>query len=551
MDALRVLLLNRAVSTGAKDLDLRLSLAFQGAFGSDQDIALAQKAGFDRFSTVPFWMGKRAELLVSQGFFMSTIDDASFKKRASIFKQANDLLTQAIEGADEPTFFQLQKSLIQVQRATSVGGVIDPGDATRAENAGRAELARLDASSDPDFQVVAALGWNSFPSLEDRAKAVASARRALDSAPVDGDRTTLVFAARQATARVLEAAGDLGGATKQWATLLDISQSADDEAGLVANLLAGMERRKNSEGMAQLLVRVAGEHWALDANSALLGGAAARVAASPMAPQIIGNLDALAEGEATNSATKSAIIARAALAGARLTRANAVIAVPGAPPAADAELERATRALTPALSALRMLSEGEDPFWATRAGLLLLDSGTLSSDERREALQRLLAVQNGEPSLALALANTSTIPEGRVQAAQTLDFQLETWRRLALDALRSGDKENANFWSSEAFEFASSAPEVDATKFQSAAFARAKILWNGGQIPTATALYNSLASVGWNPIARAAALLGLRKRLQEAGREDDAKAIEPRVKELGLDKNDAQNALSLLEELDE
>ncbi len=55
---------------------------------------------------------------------------------------------------------------------------------------------------------------------------------------------------------------------------------------------------------------------------------------------------------------------------------------------------------------------------------------------------------------------------------------------------------------------------------------------------------------GWNTIARAAALFGLRKRLQEAGRADDVKAVEQRLIALTRSKSDAANALSLLADVD-
>ncbi len=551
-DALRVLLLNRASATAAKDSDLRLSLAYQQAFGNDVAISNALNAGFDRFPNIPYWQGKRAEAYVTQGFLLAPSDNTGFRKRALMFKSANDLLDKAIASADEPTFFTLQKALISIQRATDTGGVVDATDLANSVDAARVQLTLLDGNNDPDSQVVAALGWNAFPAPEDRVKTIASARRALDSAPVDGDRATLVFAARQAMARVYASAGDNTNAAQQWAILLDISRNADDEAGLIAALLNMMERRKNVAGMAQLLVRVGGEHWPLDANAALLGGATARAALSPLSNEIAQALNALADAPdaATNNATKSAIVARVAFSLARLQQANALIAVPGAPPTADAELERATRAVTPALAALKPLAQGNDSFWATRARLLLLDSSTLAADERLDVLKQLAASQGGEPSVVLVRANAETDPQARAKAAQTLDFRLDTWRRLALDALQSDDKDGADFWSREAFEYASSSPEVGADDFQRIGFARARILWANGQIPTATALYNSLASAGWNPIARATALLALRKRLQEAGRAGEAKAIDPRILEFNLTKSDAQDALGLLADLD-
>ena len=549
-DALRVLLLNRASGTGAKDQDLRLGLAFQLAFGNDESIAAAQTAGYARFPGVPFWQGKRAETLVEQAFLLAPIDNFGFRRRSAMFKEANGLLDKAIAGASDPTFYTLQKALVNIQHATETGGVVDSVEMSNADAAARALLAKLDASGDADALTVATLGWNAFPSSEDRLKSLASARRALDTAPIDGDRSTLVFAVRQSAARLFEKASDVNSATREWTALLDVAHSAEDEAALVAVLFHAHDKRKDAVGMAQLLVRVGGEHWPLDPNAGLLSGAAARVVVSPMLPEVVKNLDALADAPANNNATKSAVVARAALALARLARAKEIIAIPGAPPTADAELERATRAFTPAFAALQNLSETGEAFWATRARLLLIDANTLSPEAKHEVLQKLVASQGSEPSLVLTLLDAGANPQSRAQAAQTLDFRLQTWRQLALDALEGGDKENADFWSREAFEFASSAPEVSANEFQSIAFARARIAWEVGQIPSATALYNSLASAGWNPVGRGAALLALFKRLQESGREAEAKNIDPRLVALKLSKTDTKNAIAMLEDLD-
>ena len=550
IDALRLLLSNRASATNLKEQDLRLRLAYEETYGTEQSIAFAQNAGYERFPNVAFWQGKRAETIVANAFLYPPKDSAGFRRRAATFKEASNLLDKAIATSPEPTFYTLQKALIKIQRATGIGGVLDPGDVTQANDEARAALAGLDASDDPDYRDVAAVGWNSFPADEDRARGLVSARVALNSAPGDGDRSTLIFAARQVTAQVLENKGDSISAAKQWAILLDLAQSADDEAGLVAALLNGMDRRKDAMGMTQLLVRVATERWPLDAGAALVGGASGRIAVSPLLPTVNQSINALAEAGDNSDTTKAAIVARAALSLSRLQQAAAVVAIPGSPPTADAELTRATQALTPAISALKSLAEGNDPFWATRARLLLIDAGTLAPDQRRELLQQLAQTQGGEPSVVLSLANASTDASDRVKAAQTLDFDVETWRRLALDALAAGDKENADFWSREAFEFASNAPEAGSESFQRIAFARARVAWAISQAPTATAIYNALAGKGWNNISRAAALLALRKRLTDAGNTDEAKSLDQRIAALSLDKDDAQAALSLRDDFD-
>jgi hypothetical protein len=547
IEALRRALLNRATATGAKNLDLQLQLAFQEQFGTDADTKRATDAGLTRFPKEPFWAGKKAEQLVSQGFLVEAIDEVGFRRRNAIFKQATDLLDSAIKNSPEPSFYVQQKALLLIQRGTKNGGIIDAGESARNEEAARAQLALLEASDDPDLATVAAVGWNAFPARKDKARSVALAVRALDSAPVDGDRTTLVFANRQVLARQVDAQG----AAVQWRTLLDVARSAGDEASLVAALLGRLESRKDSAGMAQLLVRVAGERWSLDAHSGLLNGAASRIAASPLMPDVIKALDSFNLGTATDAETnKGFLIARAALAAARLARANAVISQPGAPPEADAELERATRAQSAALTALQPMSDSDEPFWSSRARLLLLEGPSLSPDAKRALLEKLAAREPDEPSVVLALASAQRDPKARAQTARTLEFSPETWRRLALDALAGGDRDGATFWSQEAFAFAAHSPTTSANDFQRIAFARAKIAYQSGATSVATTIYSGLAGAGWANIDRASALLALRRRLQEAGRTPEADALTPQIQALGLGQDEGRTALAFLNEVE-
>lgn len=545
-DALRVALLNRATAMGVKDSDLRLQLAFQQQFGGEVEVARATTAGFERFRNVPFWQGKKAEQLVSQGFLMSAIDEYGFSRRRAVFKQALDLLNSAIKNSPEPSFYIQQKALLVIQLGTRTGGVIDANESKNNSDAARDQLLALDASPDSDLATVAAIGWNAFVTRDEKARAVPSALRALDSAPLDGDRTTLVFANRQVLARLL----DEKDAAAQWKILLDVSRSASDEAGLVGALLTQLEKRKSAAGMAQVLLRVAGERWSLDAHSFLLSGSATRIAASPLLLDVVKALDAAGLRTAADAeGNRSFLIGRAALAMARLARANAVIAQPGAPPEADAELERATRAQVTSLAALGPLAQADEPFWSSRARWILLEGPSLSPDAKRDLLDKLAAREPGEASVALTLANAHD-PQTRTQIARTLEFSPETWRRLSLDALAGGDRESAGFWSGEAFSFAAHSPVTSANEFQRIAFARAKIAWQTGQTSVATALYTGLSSPGWTNLDRATALIGLRRRLQEAGRTSEADAITPQIQALGLDQDDVRSAISFLDDVE-
>jgi len=536
-DALRAAILNRATAMGARDEDLRLELVYQEAFGDDARVGRALDAGFDRFGSVPFWQGKKAERLVESAFSES-------RNRNAKLKQALALLDSAIKTAPEPSFWVQQRALLLIQRATKTSAIAFADESKANDDAARDALTTLENTPDPDFQTVAALGWDAFPTSDDKAHAVADANRALDSAPFDGERATLVFANRQILTRILAPEA----AIAQWRALFDITRSAGDEAGLVASLLNQQDRGKDSAGMARLLVRVARERWPLDDYGFLLNGAAGRIAGSSHLPDVVAALNPRADMTAEDS--RAYLLARAALSGARLAHANAVIAQPGAPPVADKELELATRGQVAAFAALMPLANANEPFWSSRARSLLLDSSSLPTDAKRALLEKSVVAEPGEPSIALALANAQGDVKERERVATTLEFSPETWRRLALDALAGNDSLGANFWSNEAFNYASHSPNVGAVEFQRIAFARAKVAWQTGSPTLATAIYTGLSGLGWANTDRAAALLALRRRFQESGKNDEALALDAQIKALGLDADEAKNAIGFLDDVE-
>lgn len=536
-DVLRAAILNRATAMGARDEDLRLELAYQEAFGDDTQVGRAVDAGFDRFGSVPFWEGKKAERLVASAFSES-------RNRNSKLQKALGLLDSAIKTAPEPSFWVQQRALLLIQRATKTSAIAFADESKANDDSARDALTTLENSPDPDFQTVAALGRDAFPLESDKAQSVADATKALDSAPFDGERATLIFANRQILTRILAPEA----AASQWSALFDITRSAGDEAGLVASLLNQQDTRKDSAGMAQVLLRVARERWPLDDYGFLLNGAAGRIAGSPRLAGVIAALNPRAD--MTTEDSRATLLARAALSEARLARANAVIAQPGAPPVADAELERATRGQVAAFAALLPLANGNEPFWSSRARSLLLDSSSVPADTKRTLLEKSVAAEPGEPSIALALANAQGDVKARERVATTLEFSPETWRRLALDALAGNDAQGANFWSGEGFNHAAHSPNVSATEFQRIAFARAKIAWQTGSPTLATAIYSGLSGLGWANADRAAALLALRRRFQESAKTDEIPALDAQIKALGLDKDEAKNAISFLDEVE-
>ncbi len=547
-------LANRAAATGASEDDLRLLLSYQELYGDAEQIAAAIESGAIRFSKSAFWKGKRAEIKIQSANEARGTQNGG-AVREQLYDQALALLDGAIESAPDQPFFAFQRALAATQRASKSPSVTDAATPVRNRARAAQATARLlaDFPGDPDALVSAAL--QNLASTSDQEKSATEAIRlatlALESAPGDGDRHSLVWAARQALASGYQRLNQPAMAAEQWEILLAGARDAGEQSTLAASYFALLESASDAnpgtsvQGAARLLARLAGENWGYSASRALLEATALRMAISPRAAAISKALLALPAGSAT--------LAAATLNLRRVEVAQRALEAPEAPPAADANLDRANRDLGAALEKLRPVAGSPSRVLAARAAAFLAENAALDGAERFALLHRALELEPRDAALRFALIGALDGDDAQKErdfAARTLDFDPETWRGLSAAARRAGDFKTALKWGEEAFNGAARAPEIGGTAFQRVAFAAAKSAFAASRNPRALEIYRGLSLPQWNDIDRAAALLALSRNLKEAGRDADALALNPKVAALDLSQRQIETAIAFIDEVE-
>ncbi|PQV64304.1 hypothetical protein B1R32_106150 [Abditibacterium utsteinense] len=551
-DALTGALANRASATGATDDDLRLFLSYQELYGSAEDVTAAIETGATRFPKVAFWKGKRAENLVATANQVHG-NQAATARREQLYDQALALLDSAIETAPDQPFFRYQKALAATQRATKTGAIIDASIATRNRARAQKETEHLlaDFPGDPDALVSAALQNLSLESDAGAREAIRLANLALDSAPGDGNRHTLIWAAHQALSSAYRRLDQPDLAAAQWEILLLGARDAGEQSTLASGYFALIDSagEANPNGAAQsaarLLSQLSTENWGYSASRALLESVASRMATSPRAGAISAALFASPE--------EGAALAAATLASRRIEVARRALEVPEAPPAADANLERATRDLGIALDKLRPVAQSPNRILAARAAAFLAENAGLEGADHLALLQSALEVEPRDAALRFALIGALDAPAAQKElaiAAKMLDFEPETRRQLSTAARRAGDLPGANQIAEEALAFTARAPEYGGGEFQRVAFASGKAAFAAGQISRALEIYNGLSLPQWNDIDRAAALLALSRNYKEAGRDVDANPINLKIPALGLSQSEIETAIGFVDEVE-
>lgn len=554
-DSLKNVLANRATATAATEDDLRLFLAYQESFGTSADVVAAIETGANRFGGSAFWMGKRAENLLATANEQRA-NDAGTARREQLYGQAMALLDDAIRAAPDEPFYRAQKALAATQRAAKIGAVVDPTIAVRNRAAAKRETEAFLAASpaDPDTLVGAALQNLVAQTDVGAREAIRLATLALDSAPGegDGDRHTLVWAAHQALASAYKRLNQLDLAGEQWQILLLGARDATEQAALASNYFFLLDGPPNGAGAAgaatssaALLAQLSTEKWDYSAARALLETVATRMARSPRARAIAAALAAM-PGE-------GAILSRATLSLRRVEAARRALEVPEAPPAADAELERAQRDLALALGALRAVAGSPDRVVSARAAAFVAENAGLGGQERLELLQSALEKEPRDAALRFALLGALDGPQNLVErerAAKILDFSLDSRRSLASAARRAGDGAGALRLAEEAFAFGARAPELTGGDLQRVAFTLAKSAFAAGQNSRALEIYNGLSLPQWNDADRAAALLALLRSYEEAKRPEEVAAVRARIAALGLEPADLEAAQAFADELE-
>lgn len=550
--ALASAIANRAVATRADDGDARLALAYQELYGDAESIETAVNSGLARSPNAAFWLSRRAELTTQTAFPLLTSNSASAARRAQLLNKARDGITQAIasdvKAGGDGSFYREQLTLISAQSAAKVLRSPDISTVLGESKTASAAVETLLASApdDPDVLVSAALALQSFDADDGARRAIELAGRALLTKPGDGERHTLILAARQAMAFALVRLKRFPEAAAQFELLLLEARTAGEEVGIASNYIGMLEKTGDAQSAAGVVARIAGAPWDYAESRGALEALAARVALSPQVAPI--------EAALAREGSGAALLAWSQIATARLARANAALQVPGAPGSADADQERATRDLALAVDALKNARGAMPKYVEARVAVWLSEFGGLESDAALANLQRAVAIESRAPSLRLALAEA--LPDDAQSAAQLqlarqlAPASLETARLLSVAALDAGASESALQGSAEAYNAAAREPNVGTNAFQRIAFARARILWEAGETSAAVDIYHGLALPQWADTDRAASLLALRERYTAANRPDDAARVSDQIREMGLDMPTLQRAARFVEDVE-
>ena len=547
---------NRAAATRAGDADARLFLAYQDNYGDADSIAAAVNSGLNRSPESAFWLARSAEIAAATAFPLLTSNRASAARRTQLLDKARAGLERAInadiKAGGDGGFYRQQLALVSAQSAAKVTRSPDLDVLLGERKIALAAVEKLLASApdDPDILLSAALALQSFDGDAGARRALELASRALNSDPGDGERHTLILAARQAMAFAFVRLGQFPDAAAQFELLMFEAGTAGEQVGVASNYI-GMLEKVGDAGAAQnaasVVARIAGAPWDYADARGALEALAPRVVVSPLLPGIEAALAADSSGAAT--------LAWAQIAQARLAVANAALQVPGAPGKADADLVRATSDSNAAIAALQAASQRPMPRWVeARVAAWLAEFGGLESEAALASLQRAVAIESRAPSLRLALAD-AVADDGEAMtqlklAAQLAPADVETARILGIAALDTGDKDAALRRSELAYNEAARDPNVGANAFERLAFARARILWEAEKTTEAQAIYENLALPQWADTDRAAALLALRARYSAAGRQADADRLDDRIRELGLDLETLQRAARFVEQVE-
>ena len=553
---------NRATATRASEEDARLLAAYSAAYETPEERERALEAAATRFNSA-FFSSKLAEIAASKTTSLIVADPVESAARDRYFARAFSHLDAAIRAEPKQPFYRIQRALVASHRFARLGAS-DAARAVAERDSARREIEALLTAfpEDADAKLAAAVASLTFDGRTGAARAANLARDVLESSGGDGERTTFIFAARQTLAAAHERLGEWEEAAKQFEILLEGTRSAGETAQLAGayfDLLdrAGEALAQRAEGetapgetapapegpqvarMAQIGVNLVRKNWPFEEAKLLTDALARRLLFSPSRFQIMRAV--------RDAGGESATLLWATMAHYRLESARNALTVPGAPPTADAEEDRATSELNAANNALVAIANGNSPM-AARAAAFLAERGELSPEDGARWLRRAASLEPRDLALQFSLLEMLGADEKNAEFAATLrreiatkfDLNAESARQLGLLAWSQNDDATARILGEESYQQSALSPEIGANAFQRSAFSLAKILASTQNTSRANELYGQLASEQWGIVDRAAALLAQRQRVVENG--GDGKIYDDRIRALGLDLETLEQA---------
>ena len=544
LDALKVVLQQRARSSGATSDDWRLWLAYQQSYGDAAAIEL--QSALRRYPNSAWWNSQLAESKIQE------MEAVPFGNQRRDLQQLR--LNEALRAAEAAVaadsaqpYYQIQRSLIHTQNyVLTQKGAIVASKASAARNIASEALDKLLATfpDDPDVEIAVAL---QRMMLSKTAEAQVEPVRLLQKALRGGlpgrdgaNRHATVFPARQMIANALRQAGNTDEAIAQFETALLSARNSGEANGIAVNLMNLLLRRKPA-ALPGFLVRLAHEPWPFTEAQQLMDSLLNILSRDPaLSVTLVQALQADPDPYAKIVRVQflEKITDRARARAAADTSAQSV--------QLDAEATSAARQWNAAFDELTPLIQSPDAILAARAAALLGERAA-NATKFEDAVTHFESAVAREPQdlnlrLALAKASLGARQNGAaLQALQTLlralPVNYDTLKQAALLDLQLGRNAQAARLLMTARNQALNTLGGTAYQANAASFLAARALVAAGDTTQALELYNALAGPGRANLERAAALRDAEMRLRQSGKpgsEREADRLLERLRQLNL-----------------
>ncbi|MDF2440613.1 MAG: Tetratricopeptide repeat [Abditibacteriota bacterium] len=551
-DALRSVLQNRAIATAATDDDMRLWLAWQETYGTNDDIEATINTSVSRVArgeARAWWESRRAEFVADKAASQPPSVNG-LAARARYFRDALSAVSAAQKSDPTRSYYAVQRALILSRRATLPVPVSDAASRVTERTAALDALNDLERQwpNDPDVQIAVAVQQLAV-SPGDTEGIMRRLQSALAAPPTTlaGDGAldhAGTITARQLLASTLRRAGQVEAARAEYEKLWASAAAPGEQLGIALNWLNLLDAQSDAVGATQLAARLVREPRSFSATQELMSEwATSLLQRKKLAPLVTTALRANPDA-ASRVAAAYLDFGAWRIAGRRATAESA-------PVATEAALREATMYWTQSKMALAEVAAAPDSVLATQA-MTLLAQDALARGDKANAVKLFTAAIQLEPSdlnLRIALAR-ALLDEGqrdealalrdRVLAAFANDSQTLRWA--AWISLRAGQAAQASQLARRAVDRAAVEAEIGATPWQEATLLLARALMAQGEAAAAGEQYQKLAGEPWTVVDRAAVLLDWQARATDANRADIATQVASRLRDLKLTPADLQQA---------
>lgn len=561
-DALRSVLQSRALATAASDDDLRLWLAWQETYGSDDDIEATINTSVSRFTrgeARAWWQSRRAEFVADKAASQPPSANG-LAARARYFRDALSAVNIAVESDPSRSYYAVQRALILARRATLPIPVSDAASRVTERTAALDALAVLERAwpNDPDVQIAVAVQQLAL-SPSDTDGIMRRLQSALEASPSTLNKGSSAldhagnFTARQLLASTLRRANRIEASRVEYEKLWAAAGAPGEQLGIALNWLNLLDSQNDAPGATQLAARLVREPRAFSATQDLMGEwAASLLQRKKLAPVVTTTLRA--------SNDKAERLAGAYLDFGAWRLATRRASLENAPLAAEASLREASgnwaksKTALGDIASMTVATSASDHILALQANALLAQDA-LARGDKETAVKLFTAANALEPTdlnLRIALAR-ALLDTGQRDEALTVRNRLLTdfahdspvLRWAAWITLRAERFAEAAPLARRAVDRATLDPQIGAALWQETTFLLARALMAQGEVAAAGEQYQKLIGEPWTILERAAALLDWQARATEANRADVADQAATRLRALKLSAVQLQQAQAL------